>query len=64
MITYGASNEKIIEKMKEFKPDIVGISSLFSSQVSQAYEVARSIKKYNKDTITTPKSNPNKKITI
>ena len=51
MITYGASNEKIIEKMKEFKPDIVGISSLFSSQVSQAYEVARSIKKYNKDTI-------------
>jgi len=51
MITYGASGEKIIEKMNDFKPDIVGVSSLFSSQVSQAYEVARAIKKYNKETI-------------
>jgi anaerobic magnesium-protoporphyrin IX monomethyl ester cyclase len=51
MITYGASNEKIIEKLQEFKPDIVGVSSLFSSQVSQAYAVARAVKKYNKNTI-------------
>lgn len=51
MISYGASNEKIEDKMKEFKPDIVGVSSLFSSQVSQAYEVAKSIKNYNKKTI-------------
>ena len=51
MITYGASNEKIIERMKEFKPDIVGISSLFSSQVSQAYAAARAIKEYNPNTI-------------
>ena len=36
MISYGASDEKICEKMKEFKPDIVGVSALFSSQVSQA----------------------------
>ncbi len=51
MITYGASNDKIKEKMKEFKPDIVGVSSLFSSQVSQAYAVARAVKSYNKNTI-------------
>ena len=51
MITYGSSNEKIEEKMREFKPDIVGVSSLFSSQVSQAYAVARAVKKYNKKTI-------------
>ena len=51
MISYGASDEKICEKMKEFKPDIVGVSALFSSQVSQAYRVAQSVKKANKDTI-------------
>ena len=51
MITYGASNEKIKEKMNEFKPDIVGVSSLFSSQVSQAHAVARAVKSHNKNTI-------------
>ena len=51
MITYGASNEKIKEKMNEFKPDIVGVSSLFSSQVSQAYAVARAVKSHNKNII-------------
>ena len=51
MISYGASNKKIEDKMREFKPDIVGVSSLFSSQVSQAYEVAKSVKNYNKKTI-------------
>ena len=50
MITYGSSDEKILEKLKSFKPDIVGVSSLFSSQVSQAYAVARVVKKYNKKT--------------
>ena len=33
MITYGASDDNLTKKLKEFKPDIVGISSLFSSQV-------------------------------
>ena len=51
MITYGASDDKILEKLKDFKPDIVGVSSLFSSQVSQAYAVARTVKKYSKKTI-------------
>ena len=51
MITYGASDELILQKLREFKPDVVGVSSLFSSQVSQAYAVARTVKKYNKETI-------------
>jgi radical SAM superfamily enzyme YgiQ (UPF0313 family) len=51
MISYGASNKKIEDKMREFEPDIVGVSSLFSSQVSQAYEVAKAVKNYNKKTI-------------
>ena len=49
MITYGASDQKILEKLKEFKPHVVGVSSLFSSQVSQAYAVARTVKKYDKN---------------
>jgi len=53
MITYGASNEKLKKKLNEFKPDIIGISSLFSSQVSQAYAVARAAKEYNKDVVVT-----------
>ena len=51
MITYGASDELILQKLREFQPDVVGVSSLFSSQVSQAYAVARTVKKYNKETI-------------
>ena len=51
MITYGSSDDKILKKLKDFKPDIVGVSSLFSSQVSQAYAIARTVKKYNKETI-------------
>ena len=50
MITYGSSDEKILKKLQSFKPDIVGVSALFSSQVSQAYAVARVVKKYNKKT--------------
>jgi len=49
MITYGSSDNEILKKLKEFKPDIVGVSSLFSSQVSQAYAVARVVKEYKKE---------------
>jgi anaerobic magnesium-protoporphyrin IX monomethyl ester cyclase len=45
MITYGASNDYIVEKLKSFLPTIIGISSLFSSQVSQAYSLASAVKK-------------------
>ena len=36
MITYGSSDEKITEKMKEFKPDIVGVSASNTSGYSSA----------------------------
>ena len=44
MITYGASNENIVNQLKNFSPTIVGISSLFSSQASQAYSLAHAVK--------------------
>jgi anaerobic magnesium-protoporphyrin IX monomethyl ester cyclase len=44
MITYGASNENIVNQLKNFSPTIVAISSLFSSQVSQAYSLAHAVK--------------------
>ncbi len=49
MITYGSSDEKVMEMLKEFKPDVVGVSSLFSSQVSQSYAIAKVVKKYDKN---------------
>ena len=33
-IIYGLSNDKIIDKVREFSPDVLGVSSLFSSLVS------------------------------
>jgi len=49
MLTYGASNEKVIEILENFAPTVIGISSLFSSQASQAYSLASAIKKVFSD---------------
>ncbi|MDH4027440.1 MAG: B12-binding domain-containing radical SAM protein [Nitrospirota bacterium] len=46
---YGMGYEQLIEKVKEFAPDLVGISCLFTAQFSQAVKVASDIKGYNKD---------------
>jgi len=43
-IIYGLSNDKIIDKVREFSPDVLGVSSLFSSQTECAYSIARSLK--------------------
>ena len=45
LITFGASNDEIINKLKFFQPDLIGVSSLFSSQVSQAFSFCRDAKK-------------------
>jgi len=45
-IKFGISNENIIEKIKRFKPDLLGISSLFSSQSECAFSLAKAVKKY------------------
>ena len=44
----GLSESKIRKIIKDFKPDIVGISVMFTAFVSDAYDVARVIKKINK----------------
>lgn len=44
-IKFGMSDDKMIDKIKKFNPDIVGISSLFSSQTECAFSIARTIKK-------------------
>ena len=49
MITYGSSDEKNFRKIKSLNQTSLEFSSLFSSQVSQAYAVARTAKKYNKN---------------
>ena len=46
-IKFGMSNEKIIDKLKQFKPDIVGISMLFSSQSECAFSLAKAIKNWS-----------------
>ncbi|MDC1174975.1 cobalamin-dependent protein [Bacteriovoracaceae bacterium] len=45
LIQFGADNKEVIERLKEFKPDVVGISSLFSSQVGCAFRLAEEVKK-------------------
>lgn len=43
-IIYGLPDEGVVERLREFKPDVVGISALFSSQTECAYRVARAIR--------------------
>ena len=45
LIRFGLSDEVVVEKINKFKPDIIGISSLFSSQVDCSFSIARSLKK-------------------
>ncbi|MDH4027274.1 MAG: B12-binding domain-containing radical SAM protein [Nitrospirota bacterium] len=42
---FGASFDRIAEELKEIRPDIVGISSLFTPYFREAIETARSISK-------------------
>lgn len=44
-IKYGLSDEGITKKLGDFKPDIVGITSLFSSMTECAFNIACSLKK-------------------
>lgn len=44
LIKYGASENAIVEKLKKFPPDIIGISCLFSSQAQSVFSLAKRIK--------------------
>lgn len=43
-IVYGLSDAGVVERLRQFKPDVIGISALFSSQAECAYNVARAIR--------------------
>lgn len=43
-IKYGLSDENVVKKLQQINPDLVGITSLFSSQAECAYSVAGSVK--------------------
>lgn len=49
LIQFGLDNEDVLKKLIDFKPDVIGISSLFSSQVGCAFSIAKDIKKEFKD---------------
>ena len=44
-IVYGLNPKQIAEKVKEYNPDVVGISVLFSMTVSEVFKMCEAIKK-------------------
>jgi radical SAM superfamily enzyme YgiQ (UPF0313 family) len=46
---FGASFERIEQFVREFKPDIVGVTNLFSTQMAKAFAVTELIKKIDKN---------------
>ncbi len=51
-ITYGLSDEKVKEKVKEFEPDIVGVSCIFSTQAENAKHALKLVKEVNSEILT------------
>jgi magnesium-protoporphyrin IX monomethyl ester (oxidative) cyclase len=47
----GLSKETIFEKLNYYKPDIVGISTMFTAYSGDAHDVAKIVKEYNPKTI-------------
>ena len=52
IITYGASKNKLIEKINCFGPDIIAIGSLYLKQLGNALDVADTIKEFDENIIT------------
>ena len=51
-VTYGLEDKEIIKHIENYKPDVVGISSMFSSQWSSTLYHCNLVKKVNKNIIT------------
>lgn len=49
---YGLLDAEIELKIADFKPDLVGVSCMFSNKAFDAHNVCRIVKQYNKDVIT------------
>ncbi len=52
IIRYGLSYEGIMKKVAEFKPDLVGVSNLFSSSAEDAMRVCKAVKEVSRDILT------------
>ena len=52
LLTYGLDYKEIEERVRQFGPDVVGISSIFTSQHPNATKVATLVKSVDKDIIT------------
>ncbi|MGB2601586.1 MAG: cobalamin-dependent protein [Candidatus Omnitrophota bacterium] len=50
LVRFGMSDEMIADKVRTFKPDIIGITVLFSSQVECAFSAAKALKSVVPDT--------------
>lgn len=44
-VKYGLSDERIVERLVDFQPDLVGISTLFTTQAECAFSIAKAVKK-------------------
>ena len=44
-IIYGLNPVQIVERIKDYKPDIIGISVLFSMTINEVYKICKEIKK-------------------
>lgn len=44
LVKYGLPNSDLVDRVRRFRPDLIGISSLFSSQVGCAYAIANALK--------------------
>jgi magnesium-protoporphyrin IX monomethyl ester (oxidative) cyclase len=51
-IRYGLTDYQIKRRLEEFKPDLVGVSCMFSNKAFDAHNVCRIVKEWNKDCIT------------
>jgi len=52
LIRYGITFEEMARRVEEFKPDVVGISNIFSSGFREALQTAALVKKSNPEIIT------------
>lgn len=52
LLRYGLSFDDIERKIAEVKPDVVGISCIFSNQIPSVQEIAKRAKKISKEIIT------------
>ncbi|OGX15656.1 MAG: hypothetical protein A2166_02685 [Omnitrophica WOR_2 bacterium RBG_13_41_10] len=46
---FGLSDTQILERIKSFNPDVVGISCMFTSYFKDAHTIAKIVKSYNKN---------------